>query len=78
MKAQQRGYFERKRHFTETTRFDPEGTKSRDEPIRDAQIGCTPTRTIQDQYLMFGKNRFGYDCPETCSWRIPAHAAIGV
>jgi hypothetical protein len=65
MKAQQRGCFECNRHFTEPTRFDSEGTESSDEPILDAQIGCRPTRTVQDQHLMFGQYRFGYDCPET-------------
>jgi hypothetical protein len=30
MKAQQRGWFERNRHFTEPTRLDPEGTESCD------------------------------------------------
>jgi hypothetical protein len=62
MKAQQGGGFERKRHFTEPTRFDPEGTQSRDEPILNAQSGRTATRTVQDQHLMFGQNGFCDNC----------------
>ena len=65
MKAQQGGGFERKRHFTEPTRFDPEGTQSRDEPILNAQIGCTAPRTVEDQHLMLGQDGFGYDSPKT-------------
>jgi hypothetical protein len=63
MKAQQRRCFERKRHFTEPTRFDPDRTESSDEPILDAEIGRPSTRTIEDQQLMLGQERIRLRLP---------------
>jgi hypothetical protein len=65
MEAQQRGRLEENGGTSEPAWLNPERAESGDEPISDAEIGCSLTRTVHDQQLMFGQNGFGDDSPET-------------
>jgi len=56
MKAQQSGWLEENRDTSEPAWLDPERAESGDQPIPDAEIGRSPTRTVHDQQLMFGQN----------------------
>jgi hypothetical protein len=67
VKAQQCGRLEENGDTLEPAWPNPERAESGNQPIPDAEIGSSPTRTVHQQQLMFGQNGFGDDSPQT-SW----------
>ena len=61
MEAQQRGGPQDDRRTDQPPRADEEPTHSGDDPIREAKIACTFSRTIEDQQLLLDEHRFGDD-----------------
>ena len=61
MKAQRLGRLEENGDPLDSAWPNPERAESGNQPIPDAEIGCSPTRTVHEQQLMFGDNGFGDD-----------------
>ena len=61
MEPQERGGFQDDRGTDQPARAHEEPTYSSDDAIRETEIGCTFSGTIEDQQLLLGEYGFGHD-----------------